>query len=389
MISAKTSDDFVATGVKEKAFKGPRLMKVAYIIGGLPFGGIERWLFDLCMEFQKSGSVETRIFNVSGTGELLPEYQAAGLDVKCLAHSKRALVTYRFDTTRRLRAMLKDYAPNVIHTMHFTGNYHGRLATIGMGVPIIVHLHNVKRERRPFRRVADKVLSYLTTSYLAVSQAVAGAAHAHHNLAGRPVQVLYNALIPERLVYAPLNLKETYGLDSPVVLSVGRYVPQKNLDLLIQAVAILRDAGQPVSLIMVGEGQERSRLERLCSELDITDRVVLAGYRSDVPAFLNAADIFVMPSAYEGLPIAHLEAMYCGLPAIVSEYVPSREIAKDACLACKLDPKDIADKITRILSDTELRDRMSRQAMAVAQEHTMQRYVRSLYDIYCNLQNNR
>ena len=364
-------------------------MKVAYIIGGLPFGGIERWLFDLCMEFQKSGSVETRVFNVSGTGELLSEYQAAGLDVKCVAHSTRALVTYRFDTTRRLRAMLKDYAPDVIHTMHFTGNYHGRLAAIGLGVPIIVHLHNVKREWRPFRRVADKILSCLTTSYLAVSQAVAGAAQAYHNLAGRPVQVLYNALTPERLVYAPLNLKEAYGLESPVVLAVGRYVPQKNLDLLIRAVAILRDASQPVSLIMVGEGQERPRLERLCSELGLSDRVVLAGYRSDVPAFLNAADIFVMPSAYEGLPIAHLEAMYCGLPAIVSEYVPSREIAKDACLACKLDPEDIAEKITRILSDTELRDRMSRQATSVAQEHTMERYVRSLQDIYCNLQNNR
>lgn len=360
-------------------------MKVAYIVGGLPFGGIERWLYDLCTEFRENGLVQARVFNVSGTGDLMPEYLAAGIDVECLAHSTRALSTCRFDTTRILRRMLKAYAPDIIHTMHFTANYHGRIAALGLGIPVLVHLHNIKHERRFSRRVADKLLSCLTSQYLAVSEAVADLARTDHNLAGRPVQVLYNALMPERLDYAPLDLKEMYGLDSPVVIAVGRCVPQKNFDLLIRAAAILRDSGQSVSLVLVGEGPERPRLESLLSELKLSGQVVLTGFRSDVPAFLKAADIFVMPSDYEGFPIAHLEAMYCGLPAIVSEHVPSREIADGACILCKRDPEDIARKIAQLLSDDAMRTSMAGRARAVAQGHTMQAYALALYDIYNRL----
>ncbi|MDL2316048.1 glycosyltransferase [Desulfovibrio sp. OttesenSCG-928-A18] len=357
-------------------------VKVAYIIGGLPFGGIERWLYDLCLEYRKNGLVRTRVFNVSGTGELLPEYLEAGIDVNCIAGSKRALVTYRFDTTNRLRKALKSYAPDIIHTMHFTANYHGRLAAAGLGIPVIVHLRNIKHERRLFRRAADKALSWLTTRYLAVSKAVAEVVRSDHNLAGRPVQVLYNAVMPSRLEHAPLDLKELYGFTAPVVLSVGRYVPQKNLDLLLRAVALLRDAGRQVCLVMVGEGPERAKLEDLRAQLGLEDRVALAGFRSDVPAFLKAADIFAMPSDFEGLPIAHLEAMYCGLPAVLSEHVPSLEIASGASLVCKLEPADIAAKIDLLLSDADLRSRLSQRAVAVASEHTMEKYALALYDVY-------
>lgn len=360
-------------------------MKVAYIVGGLPFGGIERWLYDLCTEFRKNGLVQARVFNVSGTGDLLPEYLAAGIDVECMAQSKRALITYRFDTTRVLRKMLKDYAPDVIHTMHFTANYHGRIAAMGLGAPVIVHLHNIKHERRLSRRIADRLLSYLTTQYIVVSKAVAAVARTDHNLAGRPVAVLYNAITPERLDLPPLDLKGLYGLDPPVVLAVGRYVPQKNFDLLIRAAALLRDAGKPVSLVMVGEGPERPRLESLLAELRLNKTSVLAGFRSDVPAFLKAADVFVMPSAYEGFPIAHLEAMYCGLPAVVSEHVPSLEIAGGASLSCRLDPQDIAAKLDMLLSDAGLRSRMSEQARRAAADHTMQEYALALYGIYRKL----
>jgi glycosyltransferase involved in cell wall biosynthesis len=357
-------------------------VKVAYIVGGLPFGGIERWLYDLCLEYRKNGLLRPRVFNISGAGELLPTYLDAGLEVESIADGKRALATWRFDTTRKLRKALRKFVPDIIHTMHFTANYHGRLAAAGLGAPVLVHLRNIKHERRPFRRFADKALSRLTTEYLAVSRAVAAVVQSDHNRAGRPVQVLYNAIVPDRLGHGPADLKALYGLEPPVVVSVGRYVPQKNLDLLLRAVALLRDGGRSVSLVMVGEGGERSRLEALRAELRLTDRAVLTGFRSDVPAFLKAADIFAMPSDFEGLPIAHLEAMACGLPAVLSEQVPSLEIAADACLVCQRTPEDIAAKIGLLLSDAELRGRLSKRALAVAGEHTMSRYAFSLYEVY-------
>ncbi len=357
-------------------------MKVAYIVGGLPFGGIERWLFDLNQEFRKNGLVRGKVFNLSGTGLLLPEYLAAGIDVECVGDGIPSIASHRFDTAWKLRRRLKAFRPDIIHTMHFSANTLGRMAALGLGVPLAVHLRNVKRERKWSRRFLDKALSYATTAYFAVSKAVAEVVETDHNLAGRPVHVLYNALEPERLAFEPLDLRAEFGVESPVVLAVGRYVPQKNLDKLMRAVRMARDAGTPVSLVLVGEGAERPRLEALRDELGLAGHVVLAGFRPDVPAFCKAADIFAMPSDYEGFPIAQLEAMYCGLPCVISEHVPMREIAEEASLICKTDAADIADKLLRLLRDDALRATMAAAARRIAEPYTMHTYAVNLHALY-------
>lgn len=364
-------------------------MKVAYLVGGLPFGGIERWLYDLNLEYMRNGLVQGRVFNLSGTGVLLPEYIQAGIDVECLAGSVRAIASHRLDMALCLRKRLKAFAPDIIHSMHFTANHHGRIASLGLGVPHIVHLRNVKHERKMVRRLSDKLLSYATTAYLAVSGAVAGVVQTDHNLAGRPVRVLYNALEPARLDFAPLDIRAAFGLEGPYVVAVGRYVPQKNLDLLVRAMGIIRDAGERASLVLVGEGTERPGLEALVKELRLEDRVALAGFREDVPAFYKAAHIFAMPSDFEGLPIAHLEAMHCGLPAVVSENVPSLEIAAESSLVCKRDAGDIADKLLALLRDDELRARLGAAARRAAEPHTMENYARELHGIYENILSGR
>jgi glycosyltransferase involved in cell wall biosynthesis len=357
-------------------------MKVAYLVGGLPFGGIERWLYDLILEYRRSGLVEGRVFNLSGTGALLPEYQKAGIAVECLASSVRAVASHRLDTALRLRGRLRAFTPDIIHSMHFMANHLGRIAALGLGTPVLVHLRNTKHERKLTRRLSDKALSYATTAYLAVSGAVARVVETDHNMAKRPVKVLYNALDPERLEMAPLDFAAAYGLEGPVVLAVGRYVPQKNLDVLIRAVGLVRGRGIPADLVLVGEGPERPRLEALRAELGLDRHVVLTGFRSDAPAFYRASRIFAMPSDFEGFPIAHLEAMYCGLPAVVSEYVPSLEIARDACLVCAIEAGDVAGKIESLLRDDGLRARLAENARQAAREHTMEQYAKTLHGVY-------
>ena len=357
-------------------------MKVAYIVGGLPFGGIERWLFDLNMEYRSNGLVQGRVFNLSGTGNLLPAYLEAGIDVECIADNVRAIASYRMDTALALRKRLQEYAPDIIHTMHFTANHLGRIASLGLGIPVVVHLRNIKHERKLNRRFSDKALSYATAGYLAVSGAVADVVQSDHNLASKPVRVLYNALEPKRLDFEPLDLEADFGVQRPVVLAVGRYVPQKNLDLLIRAIRILHDKGQQASLVLVGEGPERPKLEALRDELGLGKHVVLAGFRQDVPAFYKSSDIFAMPSDFEGFPIAQLEAMHCGLPCVVSEFVPSLEIAREASLVCERTPESIAAKLLILLRDDTLRASMAARARELAEPHTMQNYAKTLYGIY-------
>lgn len=360
-------------------------MKIAYLVGGLPFGGVETWLHDLAGEYRDNGLVDARIYNLSGTGEMHARYVKDGLDVRCVGSGIRSIASHRLDTTLRLRAMLREFAPDIIHTMHISANHHGRLAALGLGIPVVTHLHNVKREKRLHRKLSDKLLSYATAAYITVSHAVAEVLAADHNVARRPVRVFHNAIDPKRCDLPPMDLRTAYGVSGPVVLSVGRYVRQKNLDMLIRAVRIMHDQGMPASLVLVGEGVERPRLEALRDDLNLGGHVVLTGFRSDVAAFFRAADVFAMPSDFEGFPIAQMEALYCGMPCVVSRHVPSLEVAADASLVCETDPSDIAAKLLAILRDDALRARLSGAARRVAEPLTMPRYAERLHSFYTEL----
>lgn len=358
-------------------------IRVAYVVGGLPFGGVERWLYDLNREFSRTGQVEGCVFNLSGTGNLQPEYLAAGIRVQSLDLGLEGLSTRALATPLRLRRALKAFQPDIIHTMHFSANYHGRLASIGLGRPVLTHIHNIKHEKKHFRKLADKALSRLTTAYIGVSRAVNEVIQSDHNRAGVPVHLLYNAIDP-RIFDAYTQLPES-DLGKPGtarILAVGRYVPQKNMDKLIQAVKILKDEGLDVSLLLVGEGGERPYFESLRQGLGLEDRVVLTGFRNDVASFYHAADIFAMPSAFEGFLIAQLEAMYCGLPCIISEHVPAKEIALEASLICATDAGDIAEKIRRLLDDRAVYNQLKAAALRISRQYTIDVCAQNLMEIY-------
>lgn len=357
-------------------------MKIAYVIGGLPFGGVESWLLDLSCRLKRDSIHQCRVFNVSGTGIKLEEYRDRGIDVVCIGNSDASIATHRIDTALRLRSQLATYAPDIIHTLHFSGDYFGRIAALGMDVPVVSHLRNIKRERKFKRRLANKLLSGATDLYLSVSGAVSEVVEKDHNLFRRPSKVLYNAVDPAKLDVPPHDLAAMYGVSGKVIVGVGRYVAQKNLDILIRALRLMVDAGKDASLVLVGEGSERSRLEELTRQLRLEERVVLTGYRKDVPAFLRAAHILAMPSDFEGLPITHLEAMFCGLPAVVSRFVPSLEIAAEASLVCHRTPESVAEQLTRLLDSPEQHARLAEAGRRIAADHTMDKYMERLFVHY-------
>lgn len=362
-------------------------IRVAYVIGGLPFGGVENWLYDLGLALKDDPEVEAHIVNVSGTGLKTPEFFAAGLNVVCTANTKKALKTQRLSTVCNVRKELLRIRPDIVHTLQFSGDYFGRLAAWGLGVPVITHIRNVKSERTARRRWINRLLSFRTNLYLSVSEAALETIRREHNLAHRPMQVLYNAVDPAKLDVPPHDLGELFGLHGPVVLGVGRLVEQKNFDKLLRAFALVLERVPDAGLIIVGDGPKRDELERLRGELGLDGRAVLAGYRpnAEVPRFLRAASVLAMPSEYEGLPVTHVEALFCGLPAVISEHVPSIEIAAEASLVCGTAPESIAARLLELLEDPERRVRMGERARELAPAYSMERYVVRLKDVYREL----
>ncbi len=138
------------------------------------------------------------------------------------------------------------------------------------------------------------------------------------------IQVLHNPVVdpglPERAAAAVDHPWFQAG-QPPVFLGIGRLHPQKDFESLIRAFASVR-AARPARLMILGEGEERARLEALVASLGLTDDVLLPGFLDNPYRFLSRAGAFVLSSRWEGLPTVLIEALACGAP-VVSVDCPS------------------------------------------------------------------
>jgi glycosyltransferase involved in cell wall biosynthesis len=148
-----------------------------------------------------------------------------------------------------------------------------------------------------------------------------------------------------------MNGKKTQG----TLLFVGRIAPEKNLDALLEAIVPL-----DVRLVFIGEGKLRADLQGRFAALG--DRVVWEGNvpNSEIPGYLNQADIFVLPSLYEGHPKVILEAMACAVPVVGADSPGIRELIEhgETGLLCNPDPIGIRNALQQLLTDPELCSRL-------------------------------
>jgi len=152
-----------------------------------------------------------------------------------------------------------------------------------------------------------------------------------------------------------------------VVLAVARLVPQKGLDLLIVAFASLQErerAGWRLEL--VGDGPERSALVALARRHGISDQVVFAGFQAEPLRYMQQASIFALPSRFEGMPNALLEAMASGLPSVVSDASPGPlEMVSDGrqgLVVPSEDAKSLSEALERLIADEPLRRQLGEAA---------------------------
>lgn len=128
--------------------------------------------------------------------------------------------------------------------------------------------------------------------------------------------------------------------DAFLVLSVGELNENKNQKTIISAIAQLNDPD--IHYVLCGKGDQLENLQKQAEKLNIADRVYFLGYRTDVVAIYNQSDVYVMPSYREGLPIASLEAMYCGLPLVTSNIRGLVDVMKDGVSGYLCNPDDVA-----------------------------------------------
>ncbi len=165
------------------------------------------------------------------------------------------------------------------------------------------------------------------------------------------------------------DVRRELGIDDAaiVVVSVARFTLQKQPLRLIKAFAEVCKIVKGVKLLMVGEGEQREEAIGLIRHLGLEDRVILEPFRQDVPDVLAASDIFVLPSLWEGFPIAMMEAMSMGKAVIGTAVDGTPEIIEDGengiLIGTEEMEKNLSAAIIRLCEDRELREKLQKNAM--------------------------
>ena len=193
------------------------------------------------------------------------------------------------------------------------------------GVPIrIAHSHSSSQDKNikyPIKLFFQQFIPKYSTHLMAC-----GDSAGQWMFRGTPFQILNNAIDTSKYLYDPekrYTVRKNLGITDNTILigHVGRFSPPKNHSGLIDIFDEIRKRA-PAKLLLVGDGKLREDIEHKVANLNCADDVIFAGMRLDVNELMQAMDVFVFPSLYEGVPLTIIEAQASGLPCLISDNVP-------------------------------------------------------------------
>jgi len=281
---------------------------IAHLIESDGPGGAERIVAALAASMQACGTRNVVFLPADGEGWLARELAGTGVLVE----------RYRLEKplspacARSIAASFKRHRIDLAHSHEFTMAVYGAWASWYAGVPCLITMHGSRYYAgRLRRRLAFRAAIAGRTRVVAVSHRLA--AHISRDLLVRRSRV---AMVPNGVRFAPpaggerVRAELGLGADDRLLVAVGNLYPVKGHSVAVEALARLVDRHPTLHLAIAGRGELAEALERQAAALRVRGRLHLLGLRSDVSAVLNAADLFVLPSLSEGLPLALLEAMF-------------------------------------------------------------------------------
>ena len=179
----------------------------------------------------------------------------------------------------------------------------------------------------------------------------------------------------------PLRAKLSLSQEDFVFLSVGELNKNKNHETVIRAFAAIKQ--ERMKYLICGDGPERKRLNKLIAALGMEDSVFLCGYQENIERYYQCADCFLFPSLREGLGMAALEAMACGLPLIAADNRGSREYAGENAILCEAqNVVQFASAMERIVADRRSRDAMAAASQTIAERFSQEKTQAVMEQVY-------
>jgi glycosyltransferase involved in cell wall biosynthesis len=336
-------------------------------------------------------AVETMVVTYwRGAGEspVAAAARTAGLPVATILERRR------WDTgvIPQLRRIIADYRPDILESRNIKSHFLVRALGLHRQYPWVAWNHGYTE-----RDWLDRAYSQLDRWSLQAAFRVVTVCRPfaetleRRGVDGRKITILHNFVKP--FVPAPAEdvegLRRSLGVQNQAaILAVGRLSSEKGHAILLQAAARLEKMNQAPDfrVVLVGDGPEQENLQRLTARLGIGQRIVMAGFQTDVRPYYCLSTLLALPSYSEGSPNVVLEAMAAGLPIAATDAGGVPEILEDGVTGLLVqpgDPQAMAEAILRILRDKALASRLAAAARSCAEsKYTPQAYRRSLTEFY-------
>lgn len=347
------SQSWHSVGLRGRVRK-PRVMQ---LVLSLSPGGTERLVIEIVRAL--SQRIDSIVCCLDEPGAWASELAAINVPVVSLARTPG----FQPRLAMRLARLLKEHRVDVVHCHHYSPYVYGLLASIlKPGVQLVFTEHGKLSDAGPSskRRLVNPILSWRPGRLCAVS-ADLKQRMVDEGFPARRLSVLYNGIDPGERPTAAQRQAARVELGIPddafVAGTVGRLDPVKNLPLLLQAHAMLRDTHANARVVIVGDGPERGALEAKAAELGISASVVFTGYRQDVRQLMSAFDVYVNCSTYEGVSLTILEAMASVLPVVATPVGGNPEVVVDQETGVLVEgrPRLLADAIAALAIDPRRR----------------------------------
>ena len=368
----------------------PSPLRVHVLIDTLGVGGAEVLLADFA-EASAHDGVELSVgyLKEDGATRTAARLRAAGVEPRCVAIPPRLGI----EAFRRVRRHLAQARPDLVHTQLGYSDLLGGPAARSLGLPTVatVHSHAPPATRRD--RVKARLMSAARRASAARVIAVSESARAACVAEGAPadrVVVVRNGILGRAQPGAGARVRAELGLgaDDLVVATVSSLRAEKGHDVALETVRAALERFPALRLVVVGDGPLRPWLERAAAGLG--DRVVLAGYRPDVLAVLDAADVLLQPSRADALPTSILEAMAASVPVLATDVGGIGELVRDGVtgtlVAAPPSAAAFAAALAPLLDDAALRRRLGDAGRErFEQQFTAARWARRLHEVYVDV----
>jgi glycosyltransferase involved in cell wall biosynthesis len=376
-----------ATSLARSGAAEPRT-KVLHIVNAMEIGGLQRVVETLC-EATDRDRFDVRVLCLGVVGLIGDEMRGRGFQVDGLPDSDP-------ERPDRLAAWkvyqyLKADPVDVVHTHNTQAMIEGIAPAFAARVPIRIHTDHARLypDRQAYI-LAERVLSRLTSAVVAVSDHTATQLRTYQKISERRLVTIPNGIDASAFIgsFDVVAKRKELGLPAtgPVIGLAARLAEQKGIIHLLEAMPLLLNRFPDLHLLIAGEGELEDSLKESAAELGIEAHTHFLGPRRDIPELYAVMDLFMLPSYWEGLPMALLEAMAAGLPTVGCDVGGVATAVKEGVNGMLVEPgrpDDLAEATIEMLSDlNRLSDYGQAAAKLFQEKFSAEPMARAYEDLY-------